>query len=250
MLREVSAVCRCAVIRPERAASSARLSDMTGYLTLRLTLQLGEFAEHFVGGLDDLRVGAVGALGLDHVGELLRDVDVGALQRVAGGLAGRADAGIPQIEGAAVAALVEGGAVAGRQAVGVLHDRDRNLVDRPAHAVVEDGGDDAVLADLDAADHAEEGAILVDLGRHVFAGELGDPAGIVDIADVEVEPLQAAVHRQRQRTAGDARYGRGRAGIGAGVVEGDDVVVDRGRAAAGLAVEDLQVPVVGDAVGR
>jgi hypothetical protein len=33
MLREASAVCRWAAIRPDNAESRARLSDMTGYLT-------------------------------------------------------------------------------------------------------------------------------------------------------------------------------------------------------------------------
>src|SRR5262249_42858981 len=142
--------------------------------------------------------------GLDHVREFRRDIDVRLLERIAGGLARGAAAGIPQIEAAAVAALHERRAVAGGETVRVLHDGDRDLIDRPARAVVEHGGDDALLVDLDRVHDAEEGAVFRDLGRGVFAGELGDAGRGVHVADVQVQGLRAAVDGNRKDAAGDA----------------------------------------------
>ena len=45
---------------------------------------MGDFFEHFVGGLDGFGINFVGALGLDHVDHFLDDIDIGAFEKSLG----------------------------------------------------------------------------------------------------------------------------------------------------------------------
>src|SRR5690606_32911154 len=65
--------------RSSAAASTLRRSIFMG-LPYALNVVCDEL-QHLVGGLDGLGVGLEGALGLDHVDQLLGDIDVGSLQR-------------------------------------------------------------------------------------------------------------------------------------------------------------------------
>src|SRR3546814_12507078 len=65
------------------------------------------------------------------------------------------------------------------QTVGVAEHAQRQLVDVLPLPVVEQGCDDAFLADRDAGVVAEAHAILVDVGDREVAGELGDRKSVV-----------------------------------------------------------------------
>ena len=133
---------------------------------------------HLVAGRDHPRVGRIGLLGHDQLGELVGDVGVRALERGAEDLAGRAvdrRAGlVGRLEGAAVDAL---------EVVGAVEVRERDLGEVEGAAVGVAADHPALVVDRHLLQLAGREAVLlqqIDLRIAVRIGELGDSAGAVD----------------------------------------------------------------------
>src|SRR6056297_1618913 len=75
--------------------SLRRFSEAQSRAT-RLAFDVGGFLKHFIDGLNDLGVRRIGALGLNHVGQLARDIGGGFLTGEGHHIPGRAVTGVPQ----------------------------------------------------------------------------------------------------------------------------------------------------------
>ena len=150
--------------------------------SLALPLDPHQFIQHFIGGGDDLGGGGIGALGGDHVGELLPQIYRRGFQGGGIDLAGPGLARFPQ---GVIAGIVGCDPYVAGQAfhtVRIDEGGDGNHEDWPGHAVVERGGDDAIAADADTGEVTELGPILIDKGNLVRAGELGHAVALIQIA--------------------------------------------------------------------
>src|SRR5271165_4400635 len=125
MLLETTAVCAALAAKDELMMLNAVERLMARVPDSRSRLQVVEDVENVRPGLEDLGIGLVGALSLDHVRELGRDIDRRAFQRT--GL-DRAETGIARrsdeyrTRGGVCRISV---AIDGAEIVGALHIRER-----------------------------------------------------------------------------------------------------------------------------
>ena len=150
-----------------------------------LALDPDQLVEHLVGGGDDPRRRRIGPLGEDHVGELGTEVDGGVLERAGVDRAGAAGLGYAQDGRAGGVGRDIDVAGLGRKAVEVGEGDQRDLVDRQGLTIVEQGNDEALVADADTGEGTELDTVLVDEGDVVGARELGHPVGQVHGAEIE-----------------------------------------------------------------
>ncbi len=114
------------------------------------------------------------------LGELFRQVDGGGFQRARLDVASAANACAAHRERAGARPEAIDAAMLGDQAVDVAEGGQRDLVDAAGEAVGEDGGDEAVVIDVDGRERAERRAVDLrgaELRGRVIVGETAGAPG-------------------------------------------------------------------------
>src|SRR5690606_21852365 len=142
-----------------------------------------QFFQHLVGRVDDLGAGRVGALGDDHLRELVCQVDVRGLQGRAFNNPGAACSGFTQVVFTRLIAHLEDVSVASNQTVGVGDGRDWQHVQTRAFTVAEAGDHENVRVNRHDGTQTKCGTVLVGIHNVVCTGILGE------VADIQIDRL-------------------------------------------------------------